>query len=111
MTAKTEVDDFLHDILPRLRAAETALHSGDARPRSTLWSHNDPVTLFGAEVNHTGSSTPTTAIVPTSDTGKGPDQPQRRLHVGFRSGVTKSRRRALPQATGPATMMGCYRTA
>jgi ketosteroid isomerase-like protein len=47
----SEVDDFLADILPRLRAAEIALHSGDAGPRGTLWSHHDPVTLFGAEVN------------------------------------------------------------
>jgi ketosteroid isomerase-like protein len=50
----SEVDDFLADILPRLREAELALHNGDAGPRSALWSHDDPVTLFGAEVNRTG---------------------------------------------------------
>ncbi len=52
----TEVDEFLADILPRLREAEVALHNGDAGPRSALWSHDDPVTLFGAEVNRTGWS-------------------------------------------------------
>jgi ketosteroid isomerase-like protein len=52
----SEVDGFLADILPRLREAEIALHSGDADPRSALWSHDDPVTLFGAEVNRTGWS-------------------------------------------------------
>ncbi|MCF2527777.1 nuclear transport factor 2 family protein [Yinghuangia soli] len=49
-----EVDDFLHDVLPRLRAAEIALHQGDPGPRSALWSHQAPVTLFGAEVNRSG---------------------------------------------------------
>jgi hypothetical protein len=27
----------------------TALENGDAGPRLALWSHQDPVTLFGAE--------------------------------------------------------------
>jgi ketosteroid isomerase-like protein len=49
-----EVDDFLADVLPRLRAAEIALHDGDPGPRGEMWSHEDPVTLFGAEVNRTG---------------------------------------------------------
>lgn len=40
----SDVDDFLADILPRLREAEIALHNGDAGPRSALWSHDDPVT-------------------------------------------------------------------
>jgi ketosteroid isomerase-like protein len=52
----SEVDDFLADVLPRLREAEIALHNGDAGPRSAMWSHDDPVTLFGAEVNRTGWS-------------------------------------------------------
>lgn len=52
----SEADDFLAEILPRLRAAEVALHEGDAGPRCALWSHNDPVTLFGAEVNRSGWS-------------------------------------------------------
>ena len=51
-----EVDDFLTDVLPRLRAAEVALHNGNAKPRSAIWSHIDPVTLFGAEVNRSGWS-------------------------------------------------------
>ncbi|XVV11223.1 YybH family protein [Actinoplanes sp. CA-131856] len=50
----SDVDDFLAEMLPRLRAAEIALHNGDPGPRSALWSHDDPVTLFGAEVNRTG---------------------------------------------------------
>ena len=50
----SEVDDFLADVLPRLRAAEIALHEGDPAPRGVMWSHDDPVTLFGAEANRTG---------------------------------------------------------
>ncbi|MFF5081258.1 nuclear transport factor 2 family protein [Actinoplanes sp. NPDC000266] len=50
----SDVDDFLAEVLPGLRAAEIALHNGDPGPRSALWSHDDPVTLFGAEVNRTG---------------------------------------------------------
>jgi len=32
---------------PRITAADTALHNGDAGPRVSLWSHRDPVTLIG----------------------------------------------------------------
>lgn len=49
-----ETDDFLSEILPRLRAAELALHRGDAGARCELWSRNEPLTLFGAEVTRTG---------------------------------------------------------
>lgn len=56
LTAMAETDDFLTEILPRLRAAEVALHNGDAGPRCELWSREDPVTLFGAEVNRSGWS-------------------------------------------------------
>jgi len=42
----TEVEDFLDDVLPQQLAAERAIHNGDAEPRSALWSHRDPVTLF-----------------------------------------------------------------
>jgi ketosteroid isomerase-like protein len=35
------------------RAAEDALHNGDASPRSTTWSDREPVTLFGAWQNAT----------------------------------------------------------
>ena len=61
--AVSEVDDFLADVLPRLRAAEVALHDGDASGRSALWSHDDPVTLFGAERNRSGWS----ELAPTFD--------------------------------------------
>ena len=44
-----ERDAFLQATLPRLIAADSALHSGDARPRiADTWSHTDPVTVFGA---------------------------------------------------------------
>lgn len=52
----TEVDEFLGSVLPRLRAAEVALHDGNAGPRHELWSRSDPVTLFGAEVERSGRS-------------------------------------------------------
>lgn len=44
----SELEDFLGEVLPRQIAAERALHKGDAEPRMETWSHNDPVTLFGA---------------------------------------------------------------
>ncbi len=49
-----EVDGFLESTMPLLTEAETALHNGDAGPRSTIWSHTDPVTLFGAAVTKSG---------------------------------------------------------
>lgn len=49
-----DVDEFLAAALPPLTAADTAIHNGDARPRMALWSHNDPVTLFGALQIKTG---------------------------------------------------------
>jgi ketosteroid isomerase-like protein len=50
----TEVDDFLAATMPRLNQAEVALHSGDAVPRFAMWSHDDPVTVFGAARNGVG---------------------------------------------------------
>jgi len=50
----SEVEDFLAATMPRLVEADTALHSGDAGPRSAMWSHDDPVTLFGAAATKTG---------------------------------------------------------
>jgi ketosteroid isomerase-like protein len=44
----TELQTFLDSTMPRLRAADTAIHNGDAAPRAAIWSHNDPVTVFGA---------------------------------------------------------------
>jgi ketosteroid isomerase-like protein len=49
-----EVDDFLAATMPRLNEAEIALHNGDADPRFAMWSHNDPVTLFGAAYTASG---------------------------------------------------------
>jgi ketosteroid isomerase-like protein len=51
-----EVDDFLKDVLPGYIAAETALHNGNASPRKAMWSHQDPVTVFGAAVSKQGWS-------------------------------------------------------
>lgn len=34
--------------MPVLTHADMALHNGDAGPRIALWSHEDPVTVFGA---------------------------------------------------------------
>ena len=49
-----EVDDFLSSVLPTLHEAETAFHNGDAGPRMAIWSHDDPVTLFGALLTKNG---------------------------------------------------------
>ncbi len=43
-----ETEGFLASVLPRLTEADIALHNGDAGPRKAMWSHDDPVTLFGA---------------------------------------------------------------
>jgi ketosteroid isomerase-like protein len=48
--AMSEIDDFLSEVIPQLRQEVAALHSGNAEPRKALWSHDDPVTLFGAEL-------------------------------------------------------------
>jgi ketosteroid isomerase-like protein len=44
----TETDEFLAEMLPRQLAAEKAICQGDDEPRWHTWSHQDPVTLFGA---------------------------------------------------------------
>ena len=49
-----ETDAFLTATMPRLRQAETALHNGDPGPRMAMWSHDDPVTLFGAAMAGSG---------------------------------------------------------
>jgi ketosteroid isomerase-like protein len=49
-----DVDGFLASVLPPLTAADTAIHDGNAGPRIALWSHTDPVTLFGALQIKTG---------------------------------------------------------
>jgi ketosteroid isomerase-like protein len=43
-----ERDEFLGCVASRLKDAEVALHNGDAGPRFTIWSRNDPVTVLGA---------------------------------------------------------------
>ena len=50
----SEVDDFLSGTMPRLIAAERALHDGDAGPRLAMWSQHEPVTLFGAWFSNAG---------------------------------------------------------
>jgi ketosteroid isomerase-like protein len=52
--ATTETEEFLAEMLPRQRAAERAIHNGDAQPRLALWSHEDPVTVLGAKVSSSG---------------------------------------------------------
>ena len=50
----SESEEFLASVLPRLTAADTALHNGDAAPRKAMWSTTEPVTLFGAAMMTTG---------------------------------------------------------
>ena len=52
----TELDDFLTSVLPRMEAADIALHNGDVTGRAEMWSRNDPVTLFGAAFTASGWS-------------------------------------------------------
>lgn len=52
MTSETE--QFLAEMLPKQRAAEQAIHNGEVAPRLTLWSRNDPVTLYGARLSASG---------------------------------------------------------
>ncbi|MEW1639431.1 nuclear transport factor 2 family protein [Streptomyces sp. NPDC093801] len=47
-------DDFLRWVETDLRAAERALHDGDAAPRRALWSRNEPVSVLGAWRNAVG---------------------------------------------------------
>jgi len=46
-------EDFLAWFNTDWRAAEDALHNGDASPRFKIWSERKPVTLFGAWLNAT----------------------------------------------------------
>jgi hypothetical protein len=50
----SDVDAFLQEMLPKLKAADAALHNGDANARAALWSRNTPLTLFGAAVTTSG---------------------------------------------------------
>jgi ketosteroid isomerase-like protein len=49
-----EVDEFLTAMLPRIHEMDRAFINGDAGPRLETWSHNDPVTLFGALLTKRG---------------------------------------------------------
>ena len=49
-----DVDDFTATVVPLLRDDIVGLHNGDIGPRMALWSPNEPVTLFGAELNARG---------------------------------------------------------
>jgi ketosteroid isomerase-like protein len=51
---ETGLQQFLDYMLPRQRAAEQAIHNGDAGPRTALWSRVDPVTVFGADMSAMG---------------------------------------------------------
>jgi ketosteroid isomerase-like protein len=50
----TEPKQFLDEMMPRIHEAETALHNGEAGPRFEMWSHTEPVTVFGAAFNSIG---------------------------------------------------------
>jgi len=47
----TETDDFLATAMPRFTEGEISLLNGDAGPRIAMWSHKDPVSLFGAALS------------------------------------------------------------
>jgi ketosteroid isomerase-like protein len=46
--------EFLAEVVPKLEEEVAAIHSGDTKPRIALWSHTEPVTLFGAEMTRWG---------------------------------------------------------
>jgi ketosteroid isomerase-like protein len=50
----TALDEFLGDVLPRLHRTETPIHDGDPAPRKAMWTHHEPVTVFGAAMNARG---------------------------------------------------------
>lgn len=49
-----DTKQFLDEMMPRIHEAEMALHNGDAGPRFQMWSHTDPVTVFGAAFSPIG---------------------------------------------------------
>jgi len=49
-----ETRDFLASTTTLLSTVETAFHNGDPSPRGQLWSHETPVTLFGAVLHKAG---------------------------------------------------------
>jgi ketosteroid isomerase-like protein len=51
-----DADEFAAEVVPQLRQEVEALHRGDLGPRVALWSHHDPITLFGAWLTGRGWS-------------------------------------------------------
>lgn len=49
-----ERQEFVHWAQSVLVDAEIAIHNGDPRPRRSVWSRNDPVTVLGAWKNASG---------------------------------------------------------
>lgn len=49
-----DVKAFVESVLPQMKSADRALHDGDPTDRIAMWSHRDPVTLFGAAFTATG---------------------------------------------------------
>ena len=49
-----DVDVFTATVVPLLHDDIVGLYSGDIAPRLALWSPNEPVTLFGAELTARG---------------------------------------------------------
>ena len=52
----TETETFLAEMIPAQSAAEAEIHNGNPLPRIALWSHRDPVSLFGANLTADGWS-------------------------------------------------------
>lgn len=48
-----DVAAFLSTV-PRLTEEVSALHDGNMAPRMALWSRDEPLTLFGAELTRRG---------------------------------------------------------
>ncbi|MBA2382939.1 MAG: nuclear transport factor 2 family protein [Chloroflexi bacterium] len=48
MTRQPKVDQFLAEVMPMVHDMDVAFHNGNVAPRVAVWSHTDPVTLFGA---------------------------------------------------------------
>jgi ketosteroid isomerase-like protein len=49
-------EEFIAWVDTVLRAAEVAVHNGDASQRRAIWSRNEPVTVLGAERNASGQA-------------------------------------------------------
>ena len=48
--------ELIEALVARMKAADDALHSGDAGPRKALWSTGEPVTVFGAAMTAAGQA-------------------------------------------------------